>query len=350
MRILVTGNLGFIGTELVGMAKAQGHFVRGVDVGFFKDCLLYPPVAEADEQLRMDIRDVTESAFDAIDVVIHLAALSNDPLSELDKNLTFDINHRGAINCARTAMAAGVKRFIFASSASVYGVANSTVDECSNVNPLTPYAESKYLSEQDLFALATDQFITIALRPSTAYGLGARLRTDIVLNNFCAWAHSESRINIMSDGTPLRPIVNVRDIAKTFLTMAAMPAQLVQRQVFNVGRNEDNFSVRQMAEAVQRHLPGCQLNFTGEHSDSRSYSICFNKLTSLLSNISPLTTSINSGIAELIQGYKLHQLTKSDFLAGKFTRLQTIKSHLNSKRLGHDLRWLPSAGDGNVST
>jgi nucleoside-diphosphate-sugar epimerase len=338
MRLLITGNLGYIGTELVNLAKGKGHFVRGLDSGFYKDNLLYQPQASADQQIIADIRDVDLKVLEDVDAVIHLAALSNDPICELDPSLTFEINHVAAVKMARMTKNLGIERFVFASTASVYGVASTTVSETSPVNPLTAYAKSKYLAEQELFELADDSFTVVAFRPATAYGLGARLRTDIVLNNLCAWAHCDGKIAIMSDGTPLRPAAHVNDIATAFLAAALCPKEIVQREVFNLGRNQDNYSIRQMAEMVQSFVPHCELVFTGEHADSRSYAINFDKISERLGDFATLRTTLQSGIKELIEGYKCNRLTRDDFIRGRYTRLATLKEKIAAGEIKEDLR------------
>lgn len=343
MRLLVTGNLGYIGTELIAIAKESGHFTLGVDSGFYKDCLLYEPASEPDQQIIADIRDVSADSFKDIDAVIHIAALSNDPICELDPNITFEINHVAAVRIAALAKSEGVKRFVFASSASVYGIASTTVNEESIVNPLTAYAKSKYLAEQELFTMADSNFIVTAMRPATAYGLGSRLRTDIVLNNLCAWAHCDGKISIMSDGTPLRPAAHVKDIARSFIAAAVCPAEIVQQQVFNVGRNEDNYTIREMADTVKSFVPECDLVFTGEHTDSRSYAINFDKINNRLRNYVQLQTTLAMGVEELLGGYKRYKLSSTDFKGGGYARLVKLKELIEANELNPDLRWKESA-------
>ncbi len=337
MKLLITGNLGYIGTELVVLAKNKGHFVKGFDSGYFKDNLLSDLQAQVDQQILKDIRKVSADDFDGVDAVIHLAALSNDPICELDENITYEINYKASVQAAKLAKSKGVKRFVFASSASVYGIASEVVSEKSAVNPLTAYAKSKLLAEQELFALADDNFIVCAFRPATAYGLGSRQRTDIVLNNLCAWAHCEKKIVIMSDGSPLRPAAHVADIASAFLAAAGCPAELMQRQVFNLGRNEDNYSIRQMAEMVQAASPECDLVFTGEHSDSRSYAICFDKLHQTLGSYADINTSMLKGIEELIAGYSKYQMQAADFKDGRYARLPSLKALMNKGAIDSQL-------------
>lgn len=351
MNILVTGNLGYIGTELVDLAKKQGHTIIGLDIGYYSDNLLYDPTSRADIQILADIRDISPEKIPLVDAVIHLAALSNDPICELDPKITFEVNHIAAARLARIAKSKGIARFVFASSASVYGIANSIVSEDSEINPLTAYSKSKHLAEVDLFDLADSDFFVCAMRPATAYGLGARLRTDIVLNNLCAWAHCDRKISIMSDGTPLRPAAHVRDIASAFLAAATCSADLIQKQIFNVGRNEDNYTILQMAEEVGNVLPECDLVFSGEHSDSRSYAINFDKIKDRLGSVANLETNLRQGVEELLLGYSRYGLSSSDFKGGKYTRLSTLKDLISRGQIDHNLRLRVTEGefDTNVA-
>lgn len=337
LKILVTGNLGYIGQEVVALLSGNGHEVVGVDTNFYKGCSLYE-VSPVDTQHYTDIRMIGDSELEGIHAVVHLAALSNDPLGELHESITYEINHKASVRLAKFAKRAGVERFVMASTASVYGIANDKVTENSELNPITHYAKSKLLAEQEITVLRDDNFSPVFLRPATAYGISPRLRTDIVLNNLCASAVVSGAIKIMSDGTPLRPAVHVGDIAQTVATFIDADRQLIHGEVFNVGRNEDNYSIREMAEAVKSKLPDCNIEYTGEHSDSRSYHVVFDKLHSTFGDLLQFKMNLEKGVGELYKGYTQF-LNAEDFEAGKFVRLRQIQNYLDTGMLNKELLW-----------
>jgi len=325
MNVLITGSLGYIGTEAVDIFQSAGHTVAGIDSGFYEDCQLYPPASKPYKLYREDIRNARREIFDGIDSVIHLAALSNDPIGELNPELTYEINHRASVKLAKLAKEAGVKRFIMTSTASVYGIATEPVSETSKLNPITAYAKSKLMAEEEISQLASDSFSPVFLRPATAFGAGARLRTDIVLNDFCATVFSTGKIKVMSDGSPRRPAVHVRDIGRTLLACAECPKDLIHNQIFNVGSNEENYSVRELAEMVKAAHGNAQVEFTGEHKDSRSYHVLFDKLHTTLSDYLTFSMTSEKGVAELFHTLKSGNYSESDHTAGKFVRLKQLK-------------------------
>src|SRR6266853_2794176 len=248
MKVLVTGHLGYIGSVMVPMLQAAGVHVTGLDNALFADCLFGDAPAAVPE-LRKDVRDVEAADLEGFDAVIHLAGLSNDPLGNLNPDLTYDINHHASVRLARLAKEVGVRRFLFSSSCSTYGAAGDKIlDETADFNPVTPYGRSKVLVEQEVAQLASPEFSPVFLRNATAYGVSPRLRFDLVLNNLMAWALTTGRAFIKSDGTPWRPIVHIEDISRAFLAALEAPRELIHNQAFNVGRSEENYQIRDLAQ------------------------------------------------------------------------------------------------------
>ena len=281
MKILITGNKGYIGSVLAPMLMKKGYNVRGYDIGYFEDCLLHP-FEENYPHIRKDIRDIEKEDVEDVDAVIHLAGLSNDPLGELAPGLTEEINLQGTLKLAEFAKAAGVQRFIYSSSQSMYGISNtdSELDEDdSEKNAITAYAKTKWETECTLMKMQSSNFKVVSFRPSTVFGASPRLRCDIVLNNFVACAFTKGSIEIKSDGTPWRPVVHVEDVCLAFIAGLGAPSELVAGRAFNVGIPNGNFTVRDLAEAAQRCVPSSDLRFTGEHgSDSRTYQVGFKRI------------------------------------------------------------------------
>jgi nucleoside-diphosphate-sugar epimerase len=327
MNILVTGNLGYVGSVLVPLLQSKGHEVVGFDIGYFKDCLL-SSVQNNFKQITKDIRDVDASDLTGIDAVIHLAGLSNDPLGELVPGLTEEINLRGAIKLASYSKEVGVKRFIYSSSQSMYGVSNTSneLDEdLSNKNPVTAYAKTKWEAELQLKTLQSDSFTVCCFRPSTVFGVSPRLRCDIVFNNLVACAYTTKKIEIKSDGTPWRPVVHVLDVCSAFIAGLDAPKEIVAGRAFNVGIQNGNFNVRQLAEAAQRAVPGSQLVFTGEHgNDSRTYKVSFNRILNELKDYFTPSWDLDRGAAELVNYFKEIDFNEKDFRGWKTTRLMQI--------------------------
>lgn len=324
MRVLVTGHQGYLGTVMVPVLRDAGHDVTGLDCGFFEDCVLGPPPSEP-PGIRVDLRDVTLEHLEGFEAVIHLAALSNDPLGALAPQITYDINHHASVRLARLAKEVGVRRFLYASTCSVYGAAgDDLVTESAPLRPLTPYAESKVRVEDDVAAMADDSFSPLFLRNATAFGFSPRLRADIVLNNLVGHAVLTGDVRVLSDGTPWRPLVHARDIATAFLLALEAPSSKVHRAAYNVGVESNNLTVAEIAQSVVDVVPGAKLLITGETgSDPRSYRVDFSAFRCALGF--KAAWSIPDGAAELYKEYVSAGLTAEDF-AMKFTRLPHLKA------------------------
>ncbi|GEE00358.1 NAD-dependent dehydratase [Gordonia spumicola] len=323
MKVLLTGNQGYLGTVMSPMLTAAGHDVTGLDTGLFADCVLGKRDDDA-PTLHVDLRDVTVDMLDGFDAVIHLAALSNDPLGALAPDLTHDINHRASTRLARLAKNAGVSRFLYASTCSVYGAAgDGLVSEDAPLRPLTPYAVSKVRVEDDLAALASGDFVPVFLRNATAFGFSPRLRADIVLNNLVGHALLTGRITVMSDGTPWRPLVHARDIAAAFITCLEAPADVVRSRAYNIGTELNNVRVSQIADAVADAVPAATVDITGETgADARSYRVDFSRARDELSFRAKWTVA--DGAAELAREYAVRMLTDAGF-ATRFVRLARLE-------------------------
>ncbi len=327
MRILVTGNQGYIGSVLVPILQQAGHEVVGYDIGYYKDCLLYT-IDNNFKQITKDIRDVSIDDLHGIDAIVHLAALSNDPLGELVPGLTEEINLMGTLQLAELAKKSGVKRFIYSSSQSMYGI--STVDneldeDNSEKNPITSYAKTKWDAELALNKIQTPEFMVVSFRPSTVFGASPRLRCDIVFNNLVACAYTTGKIEIKSDGTPFRPVVHIKDVCSAYMAGLNAPAELVAGRSFNVGIPNGNFTVRELAEAAQRSVTGSELTFTGEHvKDARTYRVSFNRILTELSDYYKPEWDLDKGGVELVELFKKTTFTEKDFRGKKTTRLAQL--------------------------
>lgn len=342
MRVLVTGNEGYIGSILVPMLQAAGHEVTGLDSGLFRDCALtaFPEVPT----LRLDLREVEAADLEGLDAVIHLAGLSNDPLGDLDPELTFAINHRAAVRLAELAKAAGVRRFLYASSCSVYGAAGETpVDERAPLRPLTPYAESKALAEAGIRPLADERFTPVYLRAATAYGISPFLRFDLALNNLVAWAHTTGRVYLKSDGRSLRPFVHVEDIARAYVALLHAPRARVHNRVFNVGRSEENYRIRDLADIVREVVPGTRIELAPDASpDRRSYAVSCDRLARTVPDYRPTWTA-RAGIEEVYRTLRATTLTADQFEGPRYNRIAFIRRLLGEGRIDASLRWAPMA-------
>ncbi len=341
MNVLVTG-IGYIGSVLVDYLSLHDHHVIGLDAGWFKDCTL-GPVINGHEHHTGDIRDVKDDIFNGVDAVIHLAALSNDPLGELDPRLTHSINSLAAINLALDAKTCGVKRFVFASSQSVYGVSekNEELDEDAFKNSVTAYAQSKLIAEQTIRAFNGDDFCAVALRPATVFGVSPRLRTDIVFNDFLAQAYLTGRIEVRSDGTPWRPVVHVLDLCRAFLLALEAPAEVVGGKAYNV--TGMNYNVAALAEVANRLVPGSQIEYAdpdpddvvhGKGRDQRSYRTSSERIEKDMPWLP--TVSLEQGGEELLAFFKKVGLTPE--MAGNCNRLAVLKRLLAEGKLDRELR------------
>ena len=341
MRVLVTGNLGYIGTVLAPFLGNRGHEVRGLDVGYFDDCLLEPARGPVDQRWR-DIRDVEDDDLEGMEAVVHLAGLSNDPLGEFDASLTEEINLGGTLRRADLARRAGVRRFVYASSQSMYGISETDEEldeDRSAKNPLTAYARTKWEAELALMAGRAPGFEVTAMRPSTVFGSSARLRCDIVFNNLVASAYTSGAIEVKSDGTPRRPAVHVLDVCSAFTAGLEAPAGVVDGRAFNVGVDQGNHTVRELADTAGRVVPGSSVVYTGEHgSDSRTYTVGFSRiLTELADHYRPEWTLLAGG-AELCRLFDRVGFDGEAFRGSTCNRLRRLEEMASSGRLDGDLR------------
>jgi nucleoside-diphosphate-sugar epimerase len=339
MRILVTGCHGYIGSVLTPMLLDEGHVVHGLDCDWFEPCTLFAPKREA-PGTTLDLRDVRATDLEGFDAVIHLAALSNDPLANLDPDLTYKINHLAAVRLARLARHAGVARFLVSSSCSMYGSAgDSLLTEEALLQPVTPYGDSKVLADREISLLANDDFSPVFLRNATAYGVSPRLRLDLVVNDFVAAACTSGRICIRSDGTPWRPVVHVEDICRAFVAVLRAPREAVHNQAFNVGSSDENYRVSELAEIVAEVVPSSRIDYApGGGPDARCYRVDCGKLRRVLPDFE-LRWNVHRGVEQLVDAYRRHRLTADDIERGKYIRLRRLRELLDEQRLSPDLRW-----------
>src|SRR6188768_1264448 len=338
MKVLVTGHRGYIGVEMVSVLSKAGHEVVGLDTGFFNGCDFRAAPDEVPE-LVVDLRDVTAEQLKGFDAVAHLGALSNDPLGNINPDLTYDINLHASVKLARAAKAAGVKRFLFSSSCSLYGAGGEGfLDENAGFNPQTPYGESKIRVEQELTSLADDQFSPVYLRNATAYGVSRRLRADIVVNNLVGHAITTGKVLLQSDGSPWRPLVHLRDIIQAFERCLVAPIDVIHDQAFNVGKTTENFRIRDVANAVAEVVPNCEVAFaTGATADNRDYRVDFSKIETKLPGFRAQWT-LRAGIEELYQAYKADGLTREVWQGPRYYRLPTIRELISRGELDNNLR------------
>ncbi len=342
MKVLITGTEGYIGMRLAALLAAHDHQVVGLDSGFYRDGTLYlDPIGipETPKTLYKDLRTLIHSDFNGFDAVVHLAELSNDPLGELSPEVTFEINHQGSIRIAEAARDAGVTRFVYASSCSVYGAAMADiVDECSPTNPQTTYAECKALVERDVMSMASENFCVVFLRNATAYGPSPRMRFDIVLNDLCALAWTQKKIAMISDGSPWRPIVHIEDICEAIRCALEAPESTVNGEVFNVGNTKENYRIREIAEIIASVFPDCEVTTGPPSGDNRSYRVSFDKITNKLPGFKTRWTA-KDGAIELKQLFERIQMPRSAYEFRAFTRLLQLNYLLQTGQLNDNLYW-----------
>ncbi|SDJ42892.1 NAD-dependent epimerase/dehydratase family protein [Streptomyces indicus] len=339
MRVLLTGHQGYLGTVMAPVLAAAGHEVTGLDAGLFADCVLGPAPDDPPGH-RTDLRDITAEHLAGVEAVIHLAALSNDPLGSLAPELTYDINHHASVRLARLARDAGVRRFLYASTCSVYGAAggDDLVTEDAPLRPVTPYAESKVRVEDDLHALADSDFTPVYLRNATAFGFSPRLRADIVLNNLVGHALLTGEVRVLSDGTPWRPLVHAADIARAFMAALDAPREAVHDRAFNIGSETNNVTVAEIADQVAEAVAGAQVVITGETgADPRSYRVDFSRFRAAVEGFD-CTWTVKQGALELADAYREFGLTREGF-EQRFTRLAVLRRAADAGSVDDTLRW-----------
>jgi nucleoside-diphosphate-sugar epimerase len=343
MKLLVAGDRGYIGAVLVPFLRDAGHDVAGLDLGLYEGCDFGPGPEDIGSRARLDLRDVEPLHCSGYDAVVCLAALSNDPVGHLNPAATYSINLDGTLRLARAAKTAGVQRFLFASSCSLYGAAGSeAVTEEAEMSPVTPYGETKAMAEQELSRLADDSFSPTYLRNATAYGYSSRLRLDIVVNNLTAVAMTTGEVCLQSDGSPWRPLVHVEDISRAFLAMLEAPREVVHDEAFNVGRDEDNVQVRDIAELVREAVPGSRVTFAAEAGpDLRDYRVDFSKLHTTFPELN-LRWNVPAGVDELVRAYTDYNFGHDDFVSSSFVRLRRIQELLSAGEIDDLLRLQPS--------
>lgn len=339
MKVLVTGTEGYLGCLFAPLLLERGHEVTAVDTGFYKTGWLYNGTEFTAKTLNKDIRHITLEDLQGMDAVVHMAELSNDPTGQLAPHITYDINHKGSVRLAQLAKQAGVRRFVYMSSCSVYGVATEgDVTEESPINPQTAYAECKALVERDVKPMADDDFSPTFMRNATAFGASPRMRFDIVLNNLSGLAWTTKEIKMTSDGTPWRPLVHALDIAKALICVLEAPRDVVHNQIFNVGDTANNYRVKEIAEIVAESFPGCALSFGTQGADNRSYRVSFEKINTQLPGFK-CDWDARRGAQQLYNVFSQIDMTKDDFESRGFTRLKQLEYLIRTQQIDKDFFW-----------
>ena len=340
MKVLVTGTEGYLGSLLPPLLMEKGHEVLGVDTGYYKVGWLYNGTTVTAKTLNKDIRHITTEDLAGVDAIVHMAELSNDPTGQLSPTITYDINHKGSVRLANIAKAAGIRRFVYMSSCSVYGVATEgDVTELSPVNPQTAYAECKTFVERDLQLIADDNFSPTFMRNATAFGASPRMRFDIVLNNLSGLAWTTKEIKMISDGTPWRPLVHALDICKAIYCALEAPRDIIHNQIFNVGDTANNYRVKEIAEIIAKTFTGCQLTFGENGSDNRSYRVDFAKINKNLPGFK-CDWNAERGAEQLFNLFQQIDLTSEDFSSRGFTRLKQLEYLIRTQQIDRDFFWI----------
>jgi nucleoside-diphosphate-sugar epimerase len=339
MKVLVTGTDGYIGVMMAPLLQERGHQVTGLDTGFYRDGWLYDGAKPLENTIRKDIRDITEKDLEGFDAVAHLAELSNDPLGQLNPDITYKINHVGSVELAKKAKAAGVKRFVYMSSCSVYGLGSDDYrTEESETSPQTAYAKCKVWVERDVAPLAGPDFSPTFMRNATAYGPSPRMRFDIVVNNLSALAWTTKEIKMTSDGSPWRPLVHHLDISQAVACVIEAPREAIHNQIFNVGATSDNYRVKEIAEIVAGVFPGCALSFGKVDLDNRSYRVSFDKIATRLPGFKAKYNA-KDGARQLKEVFEKIGFNEDKFKFRAFTRLKQLEHLIGTDKLDRDFFW-----------
>ncbi len=342
MRVLVTGHNGYIGSILVKILIEQGYSIIGLDTNFFAECNL-EIINTKFKQINVDIRDINEEHLEEVDAIIHLAGLSNDPLGELAPDLTMKINYYSTIKLAKIAKKMGVSRFIYASSQSMYGISNNSEEldeDNSEKNPVTSYASTKWDAEQEISKLKDNQFMVVSFRPSTVFGYSPRLRCDIVFNNLVACAYTTGKIEILSDGSPWRPVIHVRDLCLAFIAGLEAPKKIINGRAYNVGIENGNYTVKQLAEAAQNVVPGSELVFKNELTDPRTYRVSFNRILNELKDYYKPSWDLHKGGFELVEKFREIDFSYEQFRGVRCNRLKQLEYLQNNNKIDYNLQWI----------
>ena len=338
MKVLITGSDGYIGVVLAQELIKRGHIVVGLDTGFYRSGRLFNGIARIPETVSKDIRKVSVEDLKGYDAVVHLAELSNDPLGQINPQVTFDVNHLGTVHLIEKCIKAGIKRFVYSSSCSVYGASDDISFETSERNPVSEYAKCKALNEDYILSLPDSDFTPVILRNATCYGFSPRMRFDLAINNLAAVAWISKVIKLESDGSAWRPFVHIEDITQAMVCALEAPKDAVYKQIFNVGDNDSNYKIIDIANAIKKHMPECEISLNAKNTDKRNYRVNFDKITTNLPGFK-VRKNVPDGVKELLDVYKKVGLEKSDFESRDYTRLKQIEYLRNTGQIDEKFYW-----------